>query len=59
MPTDDLARFCCHNPDCRLYGLRGAGNLSGRSGHVRPGQVSRGIRDLLPALSVLTKSARV
>jgi len=25
---DDLARFCCHNPDCRLYGRRNAGNLS-------------------------------
>ena len=25
---DDLARFCCHNPDCTLYGWRNAGNLS-------------------------------
>ena len=25
---DDLARFCCQNPDCTLYGERGAGNLS-------------------------------
>ena len=25
---DDLARFCCHNPDCTLYGRRNAGNLS-------------------------------
>jgi transposase-like protein len=37
---DDLARFCCHNPDCRLYGLRGAGNLSvcdryGKQNHIR------------------------
>ena len=30
---DDLARFCCQNPDCTLYGRRDAGNLSvcGRS----------------------------
>jgi hypothetical protein len=38
MPTDDLARFCCHNPDCPQYGRRGAGNLSvcghfGKAGH--------------------------
>jgi hypothetical protein len=25
--VDDLARFCCHNQDCRDYGQRGAGNL--------------------------------
>ncbi len=25
---DDLARFCCQNPDCILYGQRDAGNLS-------------------------------
>jgi transposase-like protein len=24
----DLARFCCQNPDCSLYGRRDAGNLS-------------------------------
>ena len=24
---DDLARFCCQNPDCPDYGLRGRGNL--------------------------------
>ena len=28
MPTDDLDRFCCHNPDCPHYGQRRAGNLS-------------------------------
>ena len=28
MPTDDLDRFCCQNPDCPDYGRRGAGNLS-------------------------------
>jgi LacI family transcriptional regulator len=28
MPTDDLARFCCHNPDCPQHGRRDAGNLS-------------------------------
>ena len=27
MPTDDLARFCCQNPDCDLYGRRGEDNL--------------------------------
>ena len=27
MPTDDLAHFCCHNPDCDLYGRRREGNL--------------------------------
>ena len=37
---DDLARFCCHNPDCALYGRRGAGNLSvcdryGKHNHIR------------------------
>jgi transposase-like protein len=37
---DDLARFCCQNPDCPLYGRRGAGNLSvcdryGRLNHIR------------------------
>jgi hypothetical protein len=26
--VDDLARFCCHNQECRNYGKRGAGNLS-------------------------------
>lgn len=25
---DDLARFCCQNPDCTFYGRRHAGNLS-------------------------------
>jgi transposase-like protein len=25
---DDLARFCCQNPDCTLFGQRGTGNLS-------------------------------
>jgi transposase-like protein len=25
---NDLARFCCQNPDCTLYGRRGLGNLS-------------------------------
>lgn len=24
---DDLSRFCCHNPDCPDYGLRGRDNL--------------------------------
>jgi LacI family transcriptional regulator len=28
MRTDDLAHFCCKNPDCLRYGARGAGNLS-------------------------------
>ena len=28
MPTDDLARCCCQNPDCRRYGERNAGHLS-------------------------------
>jgi transposase-like protein len=28
MPTDDLSRFCCQNPDCPRYGERGAGNPS-------------------------------
>ena len=34
---DDLARFCCQNPDCSLYGLRGAANLSvcGHLGRTR------------------------
>jgi transposase-like protein len=27
MPADDLARFCCQNPDCGSYGRRGEGNL--------------------------------
>jgi transposase-like protein len=27
MPTDELARFCCQNPDCDLYGRRGEDNL--------------------------------
>jgi transposase-like protein len=40
MPTDDLARFCCQSPACRLYGVRGAGNLSvcgtfGKRNHIR------------------------
>jgi len=25
--TDDLARFCCQNPDCSRFGQRNAGNL--------------------------------
>ena len=28
MPTDDLDRFCCHNPDGPDSGRRGGGNLS-------------------------------
>jgi LacI family transcriptional regulator len=37
---DDLARFCCQNPDCSTYGLRNAGNLSvcaryGKQNHIR------------------------
>ena len=37
---DDLARFCCQNPDCSTYGLRNAGNLSvcaryGKLNHIR------------------------
>ena len=37
---DDLARFCCQNPDCPAYGRRGAGNLSvcdryGKQDHIR------------------------
>jgi hypothetical protein len=27
MPTDDLSRFCCQNPDCDSYGQRGGDNL--------------------------------
>lgn len=27
MPTDDLARFCCQNPDCDAYGRRDRGNI--------------------------------
>ena len=27
MPTDDLSRFCCLNPDCRLHAQRDVGNL--------------------------------
>jgi hypothetical protein len=27
MPADDLARFCCQNPDCDRYGCRGEDNL--------------------------------
>jgi LacI family transcriptional regulator len=27
VPTDDLARFCCRNPDCDAYGRRGGDNL--------------------------------
>ena len=27
MPTDDLSRFCCQNPDCDAYGRRGGDNL--------------------------------
>ena len=37
---DDLARFCCHNHECRNHGKRGAGNLSicmryGKYQHLR------------------------
>ena len=37
---DDLARFCCQNPDCSRYGQRDAGNLSvcgryGKFNHIR------------------------
>jgi transposase-like protein len=28
MSADDLARFCCQNPECPRYGERDAGNLS-------------------------------
>ena len=27
-PPDDLSDFCCQNPDCPDYGLRGRGNLT-------------------------------
>ena len=27
MPTDDLSRFCCQNPDCDSHGRRGGDNL--------------------------------
>jgi len=27
MPTEDLTRFCCQNPDCGSYGRRGGDNL--------------------------------
>jgi len=27
MPTEDLSRFCCLNPDCHLHRQRNAGNL--------------------------------
>jgi transposase-like protein len=37
---DDLARFCCQNPECSLFGRRDAGNLSvcaryGKYRHIR------------------------
>ncbi|HMB05652.1 MAG TPA: hypothetical protein VKP69_18195 [Isosphaeraceae bacterium] len=37
---DDLGRFCCQNPACRLYGQRNAENLSvcdryGKQDHIR------------------------
>jgi transposase-like protein len=37
---DDLARFCCQNPQCTLYARRDAGNLSvcaryGKQDHIR------------------------
>ena len=37
---DDLARFCCQNPHCALYGHRNAANLSvcdryGKQNHIR------------------------
>jgi len=37
---DDLARFCCQNSECRLFGQRNAGNLSvcdryGKTNHIR------------------------
>ena len=37
---DDLARFCCQNSGCTLYGTRNAGNLSvcarhGNQDHIR------------------------
>lgn len=40
MPMDDLSRFCCQAPSCKLYGVRGAGNLSvcglfGKRKHIR------------------------
>jgi len=27
MPTDDLAGFCCQNPDCDSFGRRGGDNI--------------------------------
>ena len=27
MPTDDLAHFCCQNPDCDAHGRRGGDNI--------------------------------
>jgi transposase-like protein len=39
MPMDDLARFCCQNPDCSLYGRRDAGNLSVRDRYGKGKQI--------------------
>lgn len=36
---DDLARFCCQNADCSLYGQRDAGNLSVRARYGKCQQV--------------------
>ncbi len=35
---DDLAPFCCHNPDCPDHGQRGYGNLT-VCGHYGPQQL--------------------
>ena len=36
---DDLARFCCQNAHCPLYGQRGAGNLSVRDRYGKLKQI--------------------
>jgi hypothetical protein len=36
---DDLARFCCQNPQCSLYGRRDAGNLSVRDRYGKDKQI--------------------
>src|SRR6516165_6699304 len=62
MPTDDLDRFCCHNPDCDAHGWRGGDDIliidhlvgpgTGccTAGSARPGSPSsRGRRSSTPS----------
>jgi hypothetical protein len=51
MPTDDLDRFCCQNPECDSYGRRGGEDILviDHFGKTRHRLEKRSQTDRLPA----------